>query len=132
MTMAELETSATNQQFVRINANGPEGAGLPRVEHDASDTPIAGATQPRAYTAYRDPSNVFTAGVWACDAGTLEIEDLAIDEACYLIEGEVTVTDRYGNSETYKAGEAFLLHRGFSGTWHMPRAILKYNAMFKR
>ena len=132
MTMADLISPATNQEFVRINLKGPDGMGLQRVEHDASDTPIAGATEPRGYTAYSDPSNVFTAGVWACNAGTLDIEDLAIDEACYLIEGEVTITDRHGNSETYRPGEAFLLHRGFSGTWHMPRAILKYNAMFKR
>ncbi len=68
----------------------------------------------------------------ACDAGTLKIEDLAIDEACYLIEGEVVITDSSGNSERFLAGEAFVLHRGFVGTWHMPGPIKKYNAMFKR
>jgi uncharacterized cupin superfamily protein len=120
------------KQFVRINAKGPNGNGLLAVKHDPSDTAIAGATSPRAYTAYTDPSGVFTAGVWSCDAGTLQINDLAIDEACYLIEGEVIITDRYGNSERFVAGEAFLLHRGFVGTWHMPGPILKYNAMFKR
>ena len=120
------------KEFVRINANGPDGAGLPDTVHDPSDTPVEGARHPRAYTAYVDPSGVFTAGVWACDAGTLEIKDLAIDEACYLIEGEVVITDRHGNRERFVAGEAFVLHRGFTGTWHMPKPILKYNAMFKR
>lgn len=120
------------QEFVTIDANGPGGQGLPPTTHDVSDTPIEGAREPRAYTAYTDPSGVFTAGVWACDAGTLDIKDLAIDEACYLIEGEVVITDRSGNSQIYRAGEAFLLHRGFTGTWHMPRPIRKYNAMFKR
>ncbi len=118
--------------FVRINAMGPDGAGLPLTVHDPSDTPIEGAREPRAYTAYTDPSGVFTAGVWACDAGTLRIEDLAIDEACYLIEGEVIITDNAGHSERYGPGEAFLLHRGFTGTWHMPGPIRKYNAMFRR
>lgn len=119
-------------EFIRIDARGPDGGGLPPTAHDPSDTPLAGAQHPHAYTAYRDPSGVFTAGVWACDAGTLRIEDLAIDEACYLIEGEVIITDRHGNSERFVAGEAFLLKRGFVGTWHMPGPILKYNAMFKR
>jgi len=123
---------AAMKQFVRIDANGPDGKGLPTTVHDLSDTPVQGAKHPRAYTAYTDPSGVFTAGVWACDAGTLEIVDLAIDEACYLIEGEVIITDRYGNSERFVAGEAFLLHRGFVGTWHMPGPIKKYNAMFRR
>ncbi len=123
---------STAKQFVRINAAGPAGAGLPPTRHDPSDTPLAGAAHPTAYTAYTDPSGVFTAGVWACDAGTLAINDLAIDEACYLIEGEVVITDAHGNTERFVAGEAFLLPRGFVGTWHMPVAIRKYNAMFKR
>jgi len=121
----------SSQEFLRINANGPDGGGLPPTVHDPSDTPVQEARSPRAYTAYIDPSGVFTVGVWACDAGTLRIEDLAIDEACYLIEGEVVITDRDGNSERFVAGEAFLLRQGFVGTWHMPVPIRKYNAMFK-
>ena len=120
------------KQFVRIDPNGLEARGLSPVLHDPSDTPIDGARAPTGYTAYRDPSGVFTAGVWACDAGTLRIEDLAIDEACYLIEGEVVITDSHGYSERFVAGDAFVLHRGFVGTWHMPGPIKKYNAMFKR
>ena len=120
------------KMFVRIDANGPDSLGLLPTVHDPSDTPIEGASHPTAYTAYADPSGVFTAGVWACDAGTLQIVDLAIDEACYLIEGEVLITDQHGNTGRFTAGEAFVLHRGFTGTWHMPGPIKKYNAMFKR
>ena len=91
--------------FVRVDAVGPQGQGLPPTTHDASDRAVIGATQPRAYTAYTDPSGVFTVGVWACDAGTLAIDDLAIDEACYLIDGEVIITDAHGNSERFVAGD---------------------------
>lgn len=115
--------------FYRIDASDEA---LSPAAHDPSDTPIEGAASPRALTAFADPSGRFTAGVWACDAGTLEIRNLAIDEACYLIEGEVTITDLAGNTETFRAGEAFVLPSGFSGTWHMPRPIRKYNAMHRR
>ena len=121
-----------SRQFVRICADGPAGIGLPPIGHDESDTAVLGARHPTAYTAYTDPSGLFTAGVWACDAGTLEIRDLKIDEACYLIEGEVTITDQFGHAERFRAGDAFVLFRGFVGTWHMPVAIKKYNAMFRR
>lgn len=110
--------------FKRI-ATGP----LRPIAHDPSDTPLAGAREPRARTSYVDATGNFTAGVWACDAGTLEIRNLAIDEACYLIEGEVVLTDQQGRSQAFRAGEAFVLPRGFSGTWHMPGPIVKYNAM---
>jgi uncharacterized cupin superfamily protein len=120
------------KQFVRIDANGPHSAGLPAAVHDPSDVPIEGAQHPVGYTAYTDPSGVFTAGVWGCNAGTLKIDNLMVDESCYLIEGEVVLTDQYGNTERFVAGEAFLVKRGFVGTWHMPKPIRKYNAMFKR
>src|ERR1700735_4760259 len=90
------------KQFLRIDANGPNGTGLPPTIHDPSDTPIAGATDPLGYTAYTAPTaGIFTAGVWACDAGTLEIRGLAIDEACYLIQGEGGITAHHGNSERF-------------------------------
>jgi uncharacterized cupin superfamily protein len=94
------------KQFVRINANGQDGIGLLPTVHDPSDTPVQGAAHPLAHTAYTDPSGVFTAGVWACDAGTLEIDNLAVDEACYLIEGEVIISDPHGNTDRFVAGEA--------------------------
>lgn len=112
--------------FQRID---PRDTALRPIAHDASDTPVEGAREPRANTAFVDATGCFTAGVWACDAGTLEIRDLAIDEACYLIEGEVILTDADGRSERFVAGDAFVLPRGFSGTWHMPAPIRKYNAM---
>jgi uncharacterized cupin superfamily protein len=93
------------KKFLRVNAAGPNGCGLAPTTHDASDTPLEGARHPHAYTAYTDPSGVFTVGVWACDAGTLEIRDLALDEACYLIAGEVIISDAHGNSERFIAGE---------------------------
>ena len=127
-----IRASNKMKQFLRINSAGPAGKGLPATLHDVSDTIVEGASCPSAYTAYTDPSGVFTVGVWACDAGTLAIDDLAIDEACYLIKGEVIISDSHGNSERFVAGEAFLLLRGFIGTWHMPGPILKYNAMFRR
>ena len=116
----------TPRPFVRID---PASEGLKPVAHDPSDTPVAGARDPRGVTSFVDVTGCFTAGVWACEAGTLEIRDLAIDEACYLIEGEVTITDLSGRSETYRAGDGFVLARGFSGTWHMPVPVKKYNAM---
>lgn len=117
------------KNFWRVNRDGKDGAGLVPIRHDVSDTAVEGAQAPMAHTAFVDMAGQFTAGVWACNAGTLEIRDLAVNEACYLIEGTVVITDEYGHTETFHAGEGFVLPRGFSGTWHMPVAIRKYNAM---
>jgi uncharacterized cupin superfamily protein len=50
-------------------------------------------------------------------AGTLEIRELAIDEACYLIEGEVTITDLGGNCQTFRTVEG--LSGAELGTCHI-------------
>jgi len=119
----------TERNFWRVDQHGKNGTGLIPIRHDISDTAVDGARSPMSHTAYIDPTGCFTAGVWACDAGTLEIRNLSVDEACYLIEGRVVITDADGNSEEFRAGEGFVLPKGFTGTWHMPVAIKKYNAM---
>ena len=116
--------------FTRIDCNGENGAGLPSVPHDPTDTPIEGAGHPKGYTAYTDASRQLTAGVWACNAGTLEIDNLPFDEVCFVIDGEVEVTDDQGISSTFGEGDAFVLHKGFTGTWRMPRAFRKFNGIF--
>lgn len=116
--------------FTRIDRDGANGAGLDSVPHDPTDTPIEGASHPKAYTAYMDATRQFTGGVWACDAGTLEIRNLPFDEVCFVIDGEVEVTDAQGTSLTFSEGDAFVLHKGFTGTWRMPRAFRKFNGIF--
>ena len=58
-----------------------------------------------------------TRGIWACNQGAVEIHGHAVDEACFVVRGSVTLTDSAGRSETFSACEAFLLPRGFRGTW---------------
>lgn len=116
---------------VPIDSEGGD-EGLQRIDHDPSDTPTRGAKEPRSHNAFTSPDGKFTANVWACDAGTLEIRNLAIDEACFIIEGTVTVEDLAGNRSEYGPGDAFLLPKGFSGTWDMPTGLRKFNTMYTR
>jgi len=114
----------------RINPDGENGQGLALVRHDPSDTPVNGARNPTAYIAYSYKNGHFNSGVWACDAGTIKIENLAVHETCVLIEGIVEITDENGKIEVFNACDAFVLPKGFSGTWHMPVPIKKFNAIY--
>jgi len=119
-------------EFTVIYPNGDTAAGLLPVDHEPSDRPLDGALAPMAYVAHAREQPELTAGVWGCDAGTLEITDLPFTEVCVVIDGLVEVTDRYGNSAIFKPGEAFVLHAGFTGRWHMPTSFRKYNCMIRR
>jgi hypothetical protein len=120
----------SNLTFTRIDAKGPGATGLQPALHDPADVILDGAKAPHALTAFSDADNMLTAGVWACDAGTLKLSDLPIHEVCVLIEGEVVITGDDGRTERYRAGDAFILHKGFSGTWHMPVATKKYSIVY--
>ncbi|RAS20377.1 cupin domain-containing protein [Paraburkholderia bryophila] len=120
----------SNITFTRIDAKGPGASGLNPALHDPADVILDGAKAPHALNAYSDATNMLSAGVWQCDAGTLKLADLPIHEVCVLIEGEVVITSNDGRSEHYAAGDAFILHKGFSGTWHMPVATKKYSIVY--
>ena len=53
--------------------------------------------------------NGIVAGKWSCNAGKVAINGHPVDEACFVISGNVTITDDEGHAQTFRAGEAFLL-----------------------
>ena len=77
---------------------------------------------------FKSQSGEFVSGVWQGEPGTFSIENYPVDEFCMVIEGEVTLTDQTGKSRTFKRGMAFVIPRGFVGTWHMPVRSKKYFA----
>jgi hypothetical protein len=71
--------------FTRIDAKGPGASGLNPALHDPADVILEGAKAPHTLNAFSDASNMLSAGVWQCDAGTLKLADLPIHEVCVLI-----------------------------------------------
>ena len=49
-----------------------------------------------------------------------------VDEFCYILAGQVTITDGDGHAETFVAGDCFVIPRGLRCTWHMPETTRKY------
>mgnify|MGYP000436328775 CR=1 FL=1 len=50
---------------------------------------------------------------------------------CYLIEGEVKLTDLAGNVSEFKAGESFIVESGFECTWESKTPVRKYFVIAK-
>ena len=92
-------------------------------------TVIAGSPDPRGENAYADPSGL-RAGIAIYGPCTVRLEGYPADEYCFLIEGDLLVTDPDGTVTLYKPGDAFLLPRGYRGDWHMPNGIRKYYVVF--
>ena len=59
--------------------------------------------------------------IYEAKPALIDISDpFPYDEFVLVLEGQVTLTHIYGEKQTYKAGETFLVPKGFLGTWDMP------------
>ena len=109
--------------FVRIGAATGSDAELPPWPLNAADVLLSEGMKPVGAKSYEGRG--LTLGTWACNNGAVEIQGHAVDEACFVVRGRVTLTDAEGRSETFAAGEAFLLPRGFKGIWSQSDDFMK-------
>jgi len=67
-----------------------------------------------------------TSGPASFEKMTLEIDGFPVDEFMYLIEGEIEITDAAGNVTKVGPGDAFVMPKGFKGTWRQLSPIKKF------
>jgi uncharacterized protein len=77
---------------------------------------------------YLDPTGAFRAGFWSSEANRSPVH-YQKDEICVLLASVVHLTDESGHSETYRAGETFLIPNGFKGTWETVEPARKFFAI---
>ncbi len=115
---------------IRLNSDGPEGTGLPFWGNLENENVIEGDPVETGYNFFIDASGQLTAGVWECTPCTIQIDSYPVDELCYILSGTVAISDDAGHSETFKAGDSFVIAKGSSCTWHMPETTRKYYVIF--
>lgn len=99
---------------------------------DATYWKVASAGRPRASgaSAYVSADRKFDAGVSQYERVTLELKDWPIDEFMYIVEGQVEITDASGHKRVYGPGEAFVMPKGFNGTWKQLSDIKKIQVSY--
>lgn len=65
------------------------------------------------------------AGLWESGPGKW-IAVSGRREFCYIISGEVIISDVKGGQKRYKAGDSFMLPYGFDGYWEVLETCQKY------
>jgi uncharacterized cupin superfamily protein len=85
---------------------------------------VAGDPKESLHVAIEDKTGA--AGIWQAEPGTYQMKNYPSHEFCYVLEGFVIITDLDRNKEEYGVGAAFVIPKGFSGTWEMPEGMKKY------
>ena len=107
------------------------GVDAPAAEKGKPGNIISGTPQTGVQNYYTGKNGEFFSGVWESTPGKWTI-NYTEDEFCIILEGNVVLADESGKSETFKAGDAFVIPAGFKGTWETVAKVRKYYAISER
>lgn len=65
-------------------------------------------------------------GLWEGEVGHVSFDSWPYTEFCVILVGRVALVDRAGGRREFRAGDAFVVPRGFSGTWETLEPSRKY------
>lgn len=85
---------------------------------------LAGDPLQTVWMDYTDESGRFMAGLWRSEPGRWRIR-YTEEEVCELLAGISIVTSEAGEAVTLRAGDRFVVPRGFVGTWEVVETTTK-------
>jgi uncharacterized cupin superfamily protein len=91
---------------------------------------ISGNPRQTLWNHYTDPTGRYFAGFWESEVGKWHI-NYTEEETCYLLAGVSIVTDEDGTATTLKAGDSFVIPKGFKGTWEVVQTSRKLYAIYE-
>jgi hypothetical protein len=92
---------------------------------------IAGNPLQRVWNHYTDPTGKFFTGIWESEVGKWHI-NYTEEEFCHLLAGVSVVTDAQGTAVTLRAGDSFVIPKGFKGNWEVVETSRKEYAIYEQ
>lgn len=112
-------------KIIDFSTPGPAEVSAP-----APDKVLAGNPQQQIWNAFSDPDARFHVGRWASSVGKWRV-NYTERELCHLLAGVVRLADDSGRQWTYRAGDTFMIDKGFSGSWEVVEACSKIYAIYE-
>ncbi len=91
--------------------------GLPRVPPLTDYVQHSANWAEAEYPVFDSPSERVTVGYWTGEPGSVVLSSWAYTEVCSILSGRVAVVDSAGKRKDFGSGEAFIVPKGFVGTW---------------
>ena len=88
----------------------------------------AGRPEARGMVIARSPDRRTFTGVWDCTPGTFDWT-YTWDETISVVAGRVTITDKAGGTQVFKAGDVAHFPIGLEATWTVHETIRKVYAL---
>ncbi|MGC3939702.1 cupin domain-containing protein [Roseobacter sp. EG26] len=92
---------------------------------DLPDRVVEGDPHHETRSHFTSPDGTFLAGTWTSTPGKWHAFSDR-DEFCYIISGHVQLISEDGETQTFRAGDSFLIPNGFSGFWNVIETTTKH------
>ena len=110
--------------ILRFEPSGPNG--LDEWEKMDYDSLVFGQPLQKGYIYHEIPEQGYMVGVWACTAFTDQMMPYSVDEYMLFLEGELTMLLPNGDGIEIKAGDAFIIPKGFECQWQQNSSVRKF------
>ncbi|MXP42046.1 DUF861 domain-containing protein [Altererythrobacter soli] len=119
------QSAAQSERIIAL----PKGIAIekkdPMPSLPGKDASIGGTVE-----AYSAGGGAFQVGVWEGTAGTVPIDGYPVDEFMFVEAGSITFTNESGYSQTFEAGDSFVLPKGYRGFAVQPSTFRKQYVTF--
>lgn len=106
---------------VALPHEGLQGKGLEAVPPYRKELRLAGLQQVSAREIF---NGAIVIDVWETqDGGTLLLKNYPFDQYVQVLAGTTTLNTNDGSSRTFVTGDAFVVPRGFKGTWTLSQGF---------
>jgi uncharacterized cupin superfamily protein len=106
------------------------GSNPPAIETGVPGNIVSGNPSTKLQNYYTDRTGQFFSGIWESSVGKWKVS-YAEEEFCALLAGKAILTGADGTAETFVTGDAFIIPKGFAGTWETVEAVKKWYAIFE-
>ena len=96
----------------------------------APDNILFGNPRARVANQYADAGGEFFCGLWQGTRGRWRVR-YTEHEFCVILEGKVCLEASGGERHEFRAGDAFVVPAGFTGSWEVVEDCRKWYAIFE-
>ncbi len=107
-----------------------DGAGSWEACGPAPDRILQGQPAHRVCNAFTDTSGQFFCGRWTSAPGKWRVR-YTENELCIITAGRITIESVAGESQSFAAGDAFVVPAASEGTWTVHEESTKFYAIFE-
>ncbi len=120
----------TDLTVIKFDRNGDPVNGLETWEAISNDLIVSGDPEQRGCQYFTTENDKFISGVWDCTEHELILGHYEVDELMVVLEGSITIKDKSGHEETFRAGESFIIPKGTECAWKQYEYTRKFYAIY--